>query len=159
MRVFRRFSTRISLYVILLTAALFLTASVAVYKISYDLVRKEAVTNAFSQLRALNLEMENVLNPIASVINNIASRAEIMAVGDRDTSDFLRLIGDVLRNTPQLKGIAIALDPYHYRNQKHFTAYAINESDSIMPMMIADPLYAYQYYDWCVIPKCTASTY
>lgn len=159
MRVFRRFSTRISLYVILLTAALFLTASVTVYKINYDMVRKEAVTNAFSQLRALNLEMENVLNPIASVINNIASRAEIMAVGDRDTSDFLRLIGDVLRNTPQLKDIAIALEPYYYRNQKQFTAYAINESDSIMPMMIADPLYTYQYYDWYVIPKCTDSTY
>ena len=91
MRVFRRFSTRISLYVILLTAILFLTASVTVYKISYDLVRKEAVTNAFSQLRALNMEMENVLSPIASVINNIASRAEIMAIGNRDTSDFLRL--------------------------------------------------------------------
>ncbi len=159
MRVFRRFSTRISLYVILLTAILFLTASVTVYKISYDLVRKEAVTNAFSQLRALNMEMENVLSPIASVINNIASRAEIMAIGNRDTSDFLRLSEDILRNTPQLKDIAIALEPYYYRNQKQFTAYSINENGSIRSMMITDPLYTYQYYDWYVIPKCTDSTY
>ena len=147
MRVFRTFSTRISLYVILLTAILFLTASVTVYKISYDLVRKEAVTNAFSQLRALNMEMENVLSPIASVINNIASRAEIMAIGNRDTSDFLRLSEDILRNTPQLKDIAIALEPYYYRNQKQFTAYSINENGSIRSMMITDPLYTYQYYD------------
>ena len=86
MRVFRTFSTRISLYVILLTAVLFLTASVTVYKINYDSVRKEAVTNAFSQLRALNLEMENVLSSVASAIDNMVPRAEIMAVEGRDTS-------------------------------------------------------------------------
>ena len=118
MRVFRTFSTRISLYVILLTAVLFLTASVTVYKINYDSVRKEAVTNAFSQLRALNLEMENVLSSVASAIDNMVPRAEIMAVEGRDTSDFLLLLKDILRNTPQLKDIAIALEPYYYRNQK-----------------------------------------
>ena len=123
MRVFRRFSTRISLYVILLTAALFLTASVTVYKINYDMVRKEAVTNAFSQLRALNLEMENVLSSVASAINNMVPRAEIMAAESRDTSDFLLLLKDVLKNTPQLKDIAIALEPYYYRHQKQFAAY------------------------------------
>ena len=159
MRVFRTFSTRISLYVILLTAALFLTASVTAYKINYDSVRKEAVTNAFSQLRALNLEMENVLRPVASVINNLVSRAELMVLSDRDTSDFLRLIEDVLKNSPQLKDIAIALEPYYYRHQKQFTAYSINEGDSIKSMMITDPLYTYPYYDWYVIPKCTDSTY
>ena len=159
MRVFRRFSTRISLYVILLTAALFLTASVTVYKINYDMVRKEAVTNAFSQLRALNLEMENVLSSVASAINNMVPRAEIMAAESRDTSDFLLLLKDVLKNTPQLKDIAIALEPYYYRHQKQFAAYSISEGDSIKSMMLTDPLYTYPYYDWYVIPRCTDSTY
>ena len=148
MRVFRTFSTRISLYVILLTAVLFLTASVTVYKINYDSVRKEAVTNAFSQLRALNLEMENVLSSVASAIDNMVPRAEIMAVEGRDTSDFLLLLKDILRNTPQLKDIAIALEPYYYRNQKQFAAYSISEGDSIKSMMLTDPLYTYPYYDW-----------
>ena len=116
MRVFRRFSTRISLYVILLTAALFLTASVTVYKINYDMVRKEAVTNAFSQLRALNLEMENVLSSVASAINNMVPRAEIMAAESRDTSDFLLLLKDVLKNTPQLKDVRRLL---HQRRRLH----------------------------------------
>ena len=159
MRVFRRFSTRISLYVILLTAALFLTASVTVYKINYDSVRKEAVTNAFSQLRALNLEMENVLSSVASAIDNMVPRTEIMAVENRDTSDFLLLLKDILRNTPQLKDIAIALEPYYYRHQKQFAAYSINEGDTIKSMMLTDPLYTYPYYDWYVIPRCTDSTY
>ena len=159
MRVFRTFSTRISLYVILLTAVLFLTASVTVYKINYDSVRKEAVTNAFSQLRALNLEMENVLSSVASAIDNMVPRAEIMAVEGRDTSDFLLLLKDILRNTPQLKDIAIALEPYYYRNQKQFAAYSISEGDSIKSMMLTDPLYTYPYYDWYVIPRCTDSTY
>ena len=159
MRVFRTFSTRISLYVILLTAALFLTASVTVYKINYDSVRREAVTNAFSQLRALNLEMENVLSSVASAINNMVPRTEIMAVENRDTSDFLLLLKDILRNTPQLKDIAITLEPYYYRHQKQFTAYSINEGDTIKSMMLTDPLYTYPYYDWYVIPKCTDSTY
>ena len=159
MRVFRTFSTRISLYVILLTAVLFLTASVTVYKINYDSVRKEAVTNAFSQLRALNLEMENVLSSVASAIDNMVPRTEIMAVENRDTSDFLLLLKDILRNTPQLKDIAIALEPYYYRHQKQFAAYSINEGDSIRSMMLTDPLYTYPYYDWYVIPRCTDSTY
>ena len=159
MRVFRTFSTRISLYVILLTAVLFLTASVTAYKINYDSVRKEAVTNAFSQLRALNLEMENVLSSVASAINNMVPRAEIMAVESRDTSEFLLLLKDILRNTPQLKDIAIALEPYYYRNQKQFAAYSISEGDSIKSMMLTDPLYTYPYYDWYVIPRCTDSTY
>ena len=159
MRVFRTFSTRISLYVILLTAVLFLTASVTVYKINYDSVRKEAVTNAFSQLRALNLEMENVLSSVASAIDNMVPRTEIMAVENRDTSDFLLLLKDILRNTPQLKDIAIALEPYYYRHQKQFAAYSINEGDTIKSMMLTDPLYTYPYYDWYVIPRCTDSTY
>ena len=159
MRVFRTFSTRISLYVILLTAVLFLTASVTVYKINYDSVRKEAVTNAFSQLRALNLEMENVLSSVSSAIDNMVPRAEIMAVENRDSSDFLLLLKDILRNTPQLKDIAIALEPYYYRHQKQFAAYSINEGDSIRSMMLTDPLYTYPYYDWYVIPRCTDSTY
>ena len=159
MRVFRTFSTRISLYVILLTAALFLTASVTAYKINYDSVRKEAVTNAFSQLRALNLEMENVLSSVASAINNMVPRTEIMAVENRDTSDFLLLLKDILKNTPQLKDIAIALEPYYYRHQKQFAAYSINEGGTIRSMMLTDPLYTYPYYDWYVIPRCTDSTY
>ena len=159
MRVFRSFSRRISLYVILLTAVLFLTAALTVFKISYDMVRKEAVTNAFSQLRALNLEMENALTSIASAIDNSVPSAERMAVYNRDTSDFLRLLEDLLANTPQLKDMAIALEPYYYRNQKQFTAYAINNDDSISSMMLTDPYYEYPYYDWYVIPKCTDSTY
>ena len=129
MRVFRTFSTRISLY------------------------------DAFSQLRALNLEMENVLSSVASAIDNMVPRAEIMAVEGRDTSDFLLLLKDILRNTPQLKDIAIALEPYYYRNQKQFAAYSISEGDSIKSMMLTDPLYTYPYYDWYVIPRCTDSTY
>lgn len=64
MRVFRSFSTRISLYVILLTALLFLIATLTVFRFSYGLVRKEAVTNAYSQLKALNLEMETYSAPL-----------------------------------------------------------------------------------------------
>lgn len=159
MRVFRSFSTRISLYVILLTALLFLIATLTVFRFSYGLVRKEAVTNAYSQLKALNLEMENVLSPIAAVIDNTVPRAEKMAVQSRDTSDFLRLASDVLRNTPQLTDIIIALEPYYYRNRKQFAAYAIKEGDTINTMMIERSMYEYPYYDWYVIPKCTDSTY
>ena len=103
--------------------------------------------------------MENVLSSVSSAIDNMVPRAEIMAVENRDSSDFLLLLKDILRNTPQLKDIAIALEPYYYRHQKQFAAYSINEGDSIRSMMLTDPLYTYPYYDWYVIPRCTDSTY
>lgn len=159
MKGFRSFSTRISLYVILLTAALFVATTLTVYRITYRIVRHEAITNAFSQLRAVNIEMENILVSVATALENTAPIAQTLARSDIDSAEFLNLIETVLSNTPQLTDIVIALEPYYYRNTKKFAAYAVNKEGRIMSSMINRPFYDYVYYDWYIIPKCTGNNY
>lgn len=156
---FKSFADKISVYVILLTAVLFLITAVTVNRYSYRHVRSEAVTNAFSQLKALNMKMEGTLGSISTAMNNIAPRAERLALNNSDTADFLGLLRDVLANTPQLTDIVICLEPYFYQGEYRFAAYGIKEKDSIRTYMIHRRNYEYIYYDWYVIPRCTGNSY
>ena len=156
---FKSFADKISVYVILLTAVLFLITAVTVNRYSYRHVRSEAVTNAFSQLKALNMEMEGTLGSISTAMNNIAPRAERLALNNSDTADFLGLLRDVLANTPQLTDIVICLEPYFYQGEYRFAAYGIKEKDSIRTYMIHRRNYEYIYYDWYVIPRGTGNSY
>lgn len=155
----KSFANKISIYVILLTALLFILTSLTVYRLSYSLVQKEAVSNAYSQLKALKLEMENVLNPVSTALDNIAPIAEKLALSDGDTTEFLSLISSILTNTPHLTDIALSLEPYQYHGTPRFTAYAIKAEDTVTSFMIHREFYDYIYYDWYVIPRCTGRSY
>ena len=159
MSMFKSFANKISVYVILLTAALFLITAITVNRYSYRYVRSEAITNAFSQLKALNMEMEGTLSSISTAMNNIAPRAEWLALNSSDTTEFMSLLRDVLANTPQLTDIVISLKPYFYRDHHTFSAYAFKGDDSIHTYMINRDNYDYTYYDWYVIPRCTGNSY
>ena len=127
----KSFANKISIYVILLTALLFIVTALTVYRLSYSLVQKEAVTNAYSQIKALKLEMENVLDPVSVTMENSAPIAEKLAMNNSDTTEFLSLISSILTNTPHLTDIAVSLEPYLYRDMPRFTAYAIRTEDSV----------------------------
>ena len=155
----KSFANKISIYVILLTALLFIVTALTVYRLSYSLVQKEAVTNAYSQIKALKLEMENVLDPVSVTMENSAPIAEKLAMNNSDTTEFLSLISSILTNTPHLTDIAVSLEPYLYRDMPRFTAYAIRTEDSVKSFIIHKDFYDYIYYDWYVIPRCTGQSY
>lgn len=157
----RSFSTRISLYVILLTAALFIFATLLVYRVSHNIIREEAIAKTFNQLNSLNLQTENVLTSVSSAVDNIAPEVSGIATGGRlDTAALISVCENLLNNTPHICDAIIAVNPYYYKGHIRVAAYSYkDESGNPVSYMIFSENYDYENMDWFLIPKYTGKPY
>lgn len=157
----RSFSTRISLYVILLSTTLFLIATVLVYRASHSIIRDEAIAKTFNQLNTLNLQMENVLTSVSTAVDNMAPEVSRITEGERpDTTALKRICEDLLSNTPHIYDAIIATKPYYYKKHIRLAAYS-NKDSSGTPVsrMVSLENYDYENFDWYLIPKYTGKPY
>lgn len=157
----RSFSTRISLYVILLSAALFLIATVLVYRASHRIIMDEAIAKTFNQLNSLNLQMENVLTSVSTAVDNMAPEVSRITAGEHpDTTVLKRICEDLLINTPHIYDAIIAVKPYYYEDYIRLAAYSHKDSSGIpVSNMVYMENYHYESFDWYLIPKYTGKPY
>lgn len=158
-RIKSSFAARMSFYVILLTAVLFIGASITISIYSRSIIRNDAIKNATNQLKSTNLEIENVLLGVSVAIDNLADEVRDEALKGNKKQLF-ELTKKVVAQNEHVKGCDIGLEPYFFRDIKYFSPYALQKEDgSITVTQVGSDDYAYQFMDWYQIPKLLGRPY
>ncbi len=157
------FSKKMTLYIVVMTAALFAVAIVIVSITSSNLIRKEAQSKAFSILKSTNQEIENVLKQVSVAVDNIA--IDVINAATSTDGDYEKVLYGLTKrlveNNDHILGSCIAFEPYSYKEYKFFAPYSFynQKSDSISTLQTGNENYDYQFMDWYQLPKLLKRSY
>lgn len=160
MKIKSSFTLRLSLYVILFSAFLFLlSASVSCLR-SAKLIEKEATESAFGQLKCVNLEIENILTKVSTALDNIAITVADELNKENPNPELLyEYTRFVVEKNSIIIGSVIALEPFFYKDKKYFAPYTFRNDSSIVSLQIGNDRYDYSCMDWYLIPKLLKKPY
>ncbi len=147
----RKLSVRVSLWVVLFAAIIFLAALGFMFMQARDAVRQEAVNRATQILNNTALRVTGILNR-AEVASNMIEWL-VMRHPDRPDSMFVYSEA-VLKRNPDFFNCSIAFEPYFFEKYgRYFSAYSKRNGDSIRTMQGGSDSYQYFYMDWYLMPK------
>lgn len=149
--VFHSFSTRLSLYIILITTAIFAATFVVYFHSARTQVRKEAVKHAEGALSNTVLQIDNVLQSVEVAVRNMA-----WLIPDHlsEPDSMYAITRRLLENNPIISGSAIAFEPDYYPEKGVlFSPFSFRTADTIASKQLGTEDYEYHYMDWYQIPK------
>ena len=105
------FSLRMSLYILMVAASVFLLAFWGYFSQAKSSVKEEATEQAQVKLSNTILQIEKVLNSVEAILQNLSW----LVVEKLDQPDYMyELTQQVLRSNPHVVGSAIAFEPTFY---------------------------------------------
>lgn len=151
------FSLRMTLYILMVAAAVFLLAFMANLQSARKYVRSEAIEHVQVALDNTVLQIDQVLNSVETAIQNIAWLVE----DKLDNPDYMyELTRQVLRSNPHVVGSAIAFEPYYYPEKGGlYSPYSYRVENGIQSKQLGTEDYDYHYMDWYQIPKLLDKPY
>lgn len=146
----RKLSIRVSLWVVMFAAVIFIAALGFLFYQSREAVRQEAIHRATTILDRTSLQVEGILNRV-EVASNMTAWLVQQHPGKAD-SMFVYSAG-MLRNNPEFYSCSIAFEPYHFKEYgRYFSAYSKYEGDSIRTLQGGSENYQYFFMDWYLMP-------
>ncbi|SDZ94996.1 sigma-B regulation protein RsbU (phosphoserine phosphatase) [Xylanibacter ruminicola] len=146
----RKLSIRVSLWVVMFAAVIFIAALGFLFYQSREAVRQEAIHRATTILDRTSLQVEGILNRV-EVASNMTAWLVQQHPGEAD-SMFVYSAG-MLRNNPEFYSCSIAFEPYHFKEYgRYFSAYSKYEGDSIRTLQGGSENYQYFFMDWYLMP-------
>ena len=147
----RKLSVRVSLWVVLFAAVVFMAALGFMFVQARDAVRQEAINRA-SQI------LDNTALRVSSILNRVETASDMtkwLVLRHPETPDSMFTYSKgILRNNPNLFNCSIAFEPYFYQKYgRYFSAYSKHEGDSIRTIQGGSDAYQYFYMDWFLMPK------
>ena len=147
----RKLSVRVSLWVVMFAAVIFIAALGFLFYQAREAVRLEAVSHATQILDKTSLRVDSILNrvEVASdmtkwLVQRHPDKADSMFVYSRS----------MLENNPDFYNCSIAFEPYYFKDKgRYFSAYSYNDGDSIQTEQEGTDNYQYHCMDWYLIPK------
>ena len=105
------FSLRMSLYILMVAASVFVLAFWGYFRQARSSVREEAIEQAQVKLDNVILQIDKMLIPVETAVQNLS-----WLVADKlDYPDYMyALTQQVLRSNPHVVGSAIAFEPSYY---------------------------------------------
>lgn len=148
----QKLSVRVSVWVVLFAAIIFLTALAFLFVQAREAVRQEAINRATQILDNTALRVTGILNR-AEVATNMT---EWLVMRHPDKADSMFVYSEcMLLNNPNFYNCSIAFEPYYFKEYgRYFSAYAKRdkESDSIRTIQGGSESYQYFYMDWYLMP-------
>ena len=142
----RKLSVRVSLWVVMFAAAIFIAALGFLFYQAREAVRKESINRATQILDNTSMRVSAILN--RAEVATIMTEWLVMRHSDKADSMFVYSEG-ILRNNPDLDGCSIAFEPYHFKDRgRYFSAYSQQEGDTILSIQEGNDKYEYFYMDW-----------
>ena len=146
----RKLSVRVSLWVVMFAAVIFIVALGFLFYQSREAVRQEAISRASQILDKTSLRVEGILNrvEVASemtewLVQRHPNKADSMFVYSRG----------MLQNNPDFYNCSIAFEPYYFENYgRYFSAYSKHMGDSIRTVQGGSDNYQYFFMDWYLMP-------
>ena len=145
------FSLRMSFYIMLGAASVFVLAFGVYLQQAKVSVKEEAVERAQVKLDNTILEIDKVLGSVETAVKNLS-----WLIPDKlDKPIYMYAITRyVLRSNPYVVGSAIAFEPGYYPDQGVlFAPYSYRSGNKIRSKQLGTEDYEYHYMDWYLIPK------
>lgn len=147
----RSLSRRLSLWIVLFAAAIFLAALVYVFVISRNAVRQEAIRGASRELDNTVLRVNGILEDVQIAADNL----EWLIYKDLDNPDrMMEYSRNVVLNNPFLNGCSISFEPNYFPSKgRYFSAYSNRMDGVVYTQQEGNDQYQYFYLDWYLLPK------
>ena len=146
----RKLSIKVSLWVVLFAAIIFVVALGFLFVQSRDAVRKEAINHATQILDKTSLRAEGILNRV-EVATNMTTWLALRHINKPDS--MFSYSRGMLQNNPDFYSCSIAFEPYYFKEWgRYFSAYAKIDGDSIRVIQGGNDSYQYFYMEWYLMP-------
>ncbi len=147
----RKLSVRVSLWVVMFAAIIFIAALGFLFYQSREAVRQEAISRATQILDKTSLRVEGILNRVEVATN----MTEWLVQRHPDVADSMFVYSrGMLLNNPDFYNCSIAFEPYYFKDQGlYFSAYAKHDGDSIRTIQGGSDNYQYFFTDWYLMPS------
>lgn len=147
----KSFARRLSLWIVLFALIIFYIAMGYMFTESRKAVRQEAIGHATELLNSTALRVSSVLDKVKIATDNTDWLVNRHLDGPDSMFVYSRRI---LENNPDLNGCSIAFEPYFFREKgQYFSAYSLNENDTIRTEQEGNDRYQYFFMDWYLQPK------
>ncbi|MCR5325321.1 MAG: SpoIIE family protein phosphatase [Bacteroidales bacterium] len=147
----RKLSIKVSLWVVLFAALIFITALSGIFIQARRAVREEAINRATQILDKTSLQVEGILNRVE--VATEMTEWLVMRHPNVPDSMFVYSRG-MLENNPDFYNCSIAFEPYYFKNYgRYFSAYSKHIGDTIRTIQGGSDHYQYFYMDWFLMPK------
>lgn len=156
----KSFATRLSIYVLSFTLAIFVAVMFLFYTYSRDKITGYAIEHTHGLLSNMATQISGQLLTVETTMNQSAWMLE----EDLNNPDSLhRIITAVVRNNDLIVGSGVAFVPdYYLKKGKYFMPYASfkNKKDGeIVYQVLGGADYDYPCMDWYLIPKLLKKSY
>ena len=146
----RKLSVRVSLWVVMFAAVIFIAALSFLFYQARDAVRQEATSRATQILDNTAERVEGILNRVEVATN--MTKWLVQRHPDNPDSMFVYSRG-MLLNNPDFYNCSIAFEPYYFKDKgRYFSAYSKHEGDTIRTIQGGSDNYQYFYMDWYLMP-------
>ena len=144
-------STRLSLLMVLFSAAILVVALGFLFGMSSQAIRQEAINRATKSLENTALRVESILERVEVAADN----TDWLITRHLDGPDSMYVYSRrILQNNPDLNGCSIAFEPNYFPEKgRWFSAYSLNENGIIKTTQEGNPYYEYFYMDWYQLCK------
>ena len=144
-------SKRLSVWIALFAAIIFVAAFSFMFAESRRTVREEAINRATQVLDNTVQRVNAILNSVVVATNNTVW----LPLRHLDAPDSMFVYSRrILENNPDLNGCSIAFEPDFFPDRGHyFSAYSNNESVPIRTIQEGNESYDYFYMDWYQLCK------
>ncbi|MEF9986181.1 MAG: SpoIIE family protein phosphatase [Bacteroidales bacterium] len=151
------FATKLSLYITLISAGIFMLSLLVFFYYSRQMVKEEAMKSAQNTLSNTVLQIDHVLGSVETAINNM----EWNIHANLQTPDSMYAITRrLLKNNPIIVGSAVAFEPNYYQSKGvQFSPFSFRKGDSTLSIQLGTEDYEYHYTDWYQIPKLLKKSY
>ena len=147
----RKLSVRVSLWVVMFAAVIFIAALGFLFYQSREAVRQEAISRAMQILDKTSLRVEGILNRVEVATD--MTEWLVQRHPDKADSMFVYSRG-MLLNNPDFYNCSIAFEPYYFKDQgRYFSAYSKLDGDSIRTIQGGSDNYQYFFMDWYLMPS------
>ena len=148
--VHQKLSVRVSLWVVMFAAVIFIAALGFLFYQSREAVRQEAINRAMQILDKTSLRVEGILNRVE--VASGMTEWLVQRHPDKADSMFVYSRG-MLLNNPDFYNCSIAFEPYYFKEKGlYFSAYSKHNGDSIRTIQGGSENYQYFYADWYLMP-------
>lgn len=147
----RKLSVRVSLWIVIFAAAIFIAALSFLFYQAREAVRQEAISRATQILDKTSLHVEGILNRVEVATN----MTEWLVMRHPEVADSMFVYSrGMLLNNPDFFNCSIAFEPYYFENKGlYFSAYTRYVGDSIRTIQGGSENYQYFFTDWYLMPK------
>ena len=147
----RKLSVRVSLWVVLFAATIFVLALGFFFYQAREAVRQEAINRATQILNNTSLRTEGILNRV-EVASDMTKWLTLRHPNEPDSA--LVYSRSMLQNNPDFYNCSIAFEPDYFKDKgRYFSAYTKHVGDSLRTIQGGSDNYQYFFMDWYLMPQ------